>query len=90
MSQSNCITNKHKKGKHLSYEERVIIQLRLKDKFSIRKIAKEIGCSLTTVSNEIKRGTILMYKNKTPHYRAKVGQKAYESNRANCGRNMII
>lgn len=86
MSQVHSTTESHKKGKHLSYEERVIIQLRLKDNHSIRAIAREIGCSPTTVSNEIKRGTVLMYKNHAPHYRAAAGQSAYEANRFNCGR----
>lgn len=83
MSQLHSITSSHKKGKHLSFEERVIIQLRIKDNYSIRSIAREIGCSPTTVSNEIKRGTILMYKNRSPHYRAKAGQASYEANRRN-------
>lgn len=87
MSQLNSTTHSHQKGKHLSFEERVIIQLRLKDNCSIRAIAREIGCSPTTVSNEIKRGTILMYKNQAPHYRAKAGQSKYESNRLNSCRN---
>ena len=83
MSQLHSTTTSHKNGKHLSFEERVIIQLRIKDNYFIRAIAREIGCSPTTVSNEIKRGTILMYKNHSPHYRAKAGQAAYESNRRN-------
>ena len=83
MSQLHSTTTSHKNGKHLSFEERIIIQLRIKDKYSIRAIAREIGCSPTTVSNEIKRRTILMYKNHSPHYRAKAGQAAYESNRRN-------
>ena len=53
------------------------------DKYSIRAIAREIGCSPTTVQNEIKRGTILMYKNHSPYYRVKAGQAAYESNHCN-------
>ncbi len=69
MSQLNSTTSSHEKGKHLTFEDRVIIQLRIKDKYSIRAIAREIGCSPTTVSNEIKRGTVLMYKNHSPHYR---------------------
>ena len=36
-------TTKHEKGKHLSYDERVLIQIRLKDGWSAKKIAKEIG-----------------------------------------------
>ena len=83
MSQLHYTTSSHKKVKHLPFEERVIIQLRIKDSYSIRAIAREIGCSPTTVSNEIKRGTILMYKNHSPHYRAKAGQAAYEANRRN-------
>ena len=83
MSQLHYTTSSHQKGKHLSFEERVIIQLRIKDNYSIRAIAREIGCSPTTVSNEIKRGTVLLYKNHSPHYRAKAGQSAYETNRLN-------
>lgn len=54
MSQLRYTTSSHKKGKHLSFEEHVIIQLRIKDNYSIRAIAREIGRSPTTVSNEIK------------------------------------
>ena len=61
MNQLHSTTTSHKKGKHLSFEERVVIQLRIKDNYSIRAIASEISCSPTTVSNEIKRGTVLMY-----------------------------
>ncbi len=88
MSQLHYITSSHKKGQHLSFEERIIIQLRIKDNYSIRAIAREIGCSPTTVSNEIKRGTIPMYKNRSPHYRAKAGQAVYDawSLDACCGR----
>lgn len=88
MSQLHYITSSHKKGKHFSFKERIIIQLRIKDNYSIRAIAREIGCSPTTVSNEIKRGTITMYKNRSPHYRAKAGQGVYDawSLDACCGR----
>ena len=48
----------HRKGKHLTFEERIVIQIRLKDGCSIRAIAREIGCSPSTVSNEIERGTV--------------------------------
>lgn len=79
MSQLHYITSSHKKGKHLSFKERIIVQLRIKDNYSIRAIAREIGCLPTTVSNEIKRGTIPMYKNCSPHYRAKAGQAVYDA-----------
>ena len=54
-------TTKHEKGKHLSYDERVLIQIRLKDGWSANKIAKEIGCAPNTVRNEIRRGTVSLY-----------------------------
>lgn len=33
------------------------IEIRLKDGFSIYKIAKELGRSINNITNEIKRGT---------------------------------
>ena len=46
--------NQHVKGKHLSFEERVVIQTRLKDGCSIRAIARELSCSPSTISYEVK------------------------------------
>ena len=44
MEQSQFTTNQsQRKGKHLNFEERVIIQTRLRDGWSFRKIAREIG-----------------------------------------------
>ena len=43
MDQVHSTTTEGKKGKHLSFEERVIIQIRLKDKCSPNKIAAELG-----------------------------------------------
>ena len=53
--------NQHVKGKHLSFEERVIIQTRLKDGCSIIAIARELGCSPSTISYEVRRGTVSLY-----------------------------
>ena len=53
--------NQHVKGKHLSFEERVVIQTRLKDGCSIRAIARELGCSPSTISYEVRRGTVSLY-----------------------------
>lgn len=74
-------STKHIKGKHLTYEERVIIQTRLKDGRSINKIAKEIGCAPNTVRNEIKRGTQILYNGNIKRYKADKGQERYEGNR---------
>jgi len=45
-----------RKNKHLNFEERMTIQIRLKDGFTIYKIAKELGRPFNTVRNEINRG----------------------------------
>jgi IS30 family transposase len=38
MDYSHPTTSSHVKGKHLSYEDRVLIQIRLKDNYSIRQL----------------------------------------------------
>jgi IS30 family transposase len=76
-------TTKHQKSKHLTYEERVIIQIRLKDGYSTNKIAAEISCAPNTVRNEIRRGTVLLYGGKVERYKASAGQKEYEKRREN-------
>lgn len=83
-----CTTTKHEKGKHISYDERVLIQIRLKDGWSANKIAKEIGCAPNTVRNEIRRGTIFLYRGNVKRYKAKVGQATYQQNRLACGRHL--
>ena len=79
-------TTPSRKGKHLTFEERVIIQTRLKDGLKPPAIAREIGCSPNTIRNEIRKGTVWLYHGKTPRYKAKHGQEVYETNRKNCGR----
>ena len=79
-------TTERKKGKHLTYDERVIIQVRHQDGWSANKISKEIGCAPNTVRNELKRGTVTLYRGKLQRYKAKHGQTVYEQNRSACGR----
>ena len=55
------------KGKYLSYDERVLIQVRLKDGWSANKIVKEIGCAPNTIRNEIRRDTISLYRGNVNH-----------------------
>ena len=83
MDQVQHTTIKHKKGAHLTYDERVLIQTRLKDGWKADRIAKEIGCASNTVRNEIKRGTVQLYNGKVERYKASAGQEAYERNREN-------
>ena len=78
--------NQHVKGKHLSFEERVVIQTRLKDGCSIRAIARELSCSPSTISYEVKRGTVSLYHGKQQRYKADHGQSVYQINRRHCGR----
>lgn len=80
-------TTEHRKGKHLSFEERVVIQTRLKDGRTPNRIAEEIGCAPNTVRNEIKRGTVTLYHGNVFRYKAKAGQAAYEKNRETCCRH---
>ena len=68
MDHSHSTIASHIKGKHLSYEERVLIQIRLKDHYSIRAIAREISCSPSTVSNEIARGSVALYNGHVIRY----------------------
>ncbi len=81
MDYSHSTTSSPVRGKHLSYEDRALIQIRLKNNYSIRAIAREIGCSPNTVSNEITRGSVTLYNGHVTRYKASAGQKAYEDNR---------
>ena len=38
-----------RKNKHLNFKERMTIEIRLKDGFSVYKIAKELGLSINTL-----------------------------------------
>lgn len=69
MDSLHSTMNQHVKGKHLSFEERVIIQLRLKDGYSLRAIARELNCSPSTISYEVKRGTVKLYHGKVKNIR---------------------
>lgn len=67
--------------RHLKYEDRVVIAIRLKDKWPIAKIAQEIGVSRKTIYNEIKRAGY-MHRNTdwTEEYRydLDLAQKDYD------------
>lgn len=87
MDHLHYTSNEHRKGQHLTFECRVLIQTRLKDGWSPNRIAKEIGCAPNTVRNEIKRGTVSLYKGNILRYKATTGQDAYERNRQSCCRH---
>ena len=74
----------HKKGQHLTREERSIIYTRLtQDKCSVYKIAKELNRSYNTINNEIKRGTVNLYHGKVQRYKPEVAEQIYRNNRQN-------
>ena len=54
-------TTERRKGQHLTFEERVIIQTRWNDGWNINQISKEIGCSYNCIKTEIARGMTPLY-----------------------------
>lgn len=74
-----------RKNKHLNFKERMTIEIRLKDGFSVYKIAKELGRSINTITNEINRGTTTQIR-QGKHikiYLADTGETVYTKNRLN-------
>ena len=88
MDQVHSTTEQHVKGKHLTYDERMIIQIRHKEGCSPNRIAAErsaallIRCAMCS-----RRGTIDLYNGHVQRYKANQGQQAYEQNRSNCCRH---
>lgn len=85
MDYSNNTINA-RKHKHLSFEERMTIQIRLKDGYSAYKIAKELGRASNTIRNEIARGTVSQIKQGklVSMYLADAGASVYGEHRKNC------
>ena len=82
-------TTEHRKGQHLTSEDRHIIEVRFnKDKRSIYSIAKELGRPYNTVKNEIMRGTVLLYNGKVRRYKADIGYSVYLEHRQECRRKI--
>lgn len=84
MDYPNVNTNS-RKNKHLNFEERMTIQLRLKDGLSPYRIAKELNRTINTVLNEIRRGTTTQIK-QGKHielYLADTGEAIYKKRRLN-------
>lgn len=78
-----------RKNKHLNFKERMTIEIRLKDGFSVYKIAKYLGRSINTISNEISRGTTTQIR-QGKHievYLADTGEAVYKNNRLNSCRS---
>ena len=67
-------TTEHQKGKHLTYEDYVKIQMRLQDGWSANRIfVKELHCSPNTVRKIIRQGMTPLYHGKVQSFKAKNG-----------------
>lgn len=85
-----------RKGKHLSLQERTIIQEKHREGLTNRQIATYLNRAPQTINNEIKHGTTAQKRKQTQNgkdyvyqtttYFADAGQAIYERNRLNCGR----
>jgi len=81
-----------KRGQHLRLEDRGAIQSLQRMGFSLRKIAREVNCSPSTVLNELRRGTAERKpgRGRKPTYKARSGQIVYESNRKRCHKKTCV
>ena len=79
-------TTEHRKCQHLMSEERHEIEVRLKDGWSIYRIAKHLCRPYNTIKNEIKRGTVSLYNGNVKRYKADEGKRVYLEHRENCHR----
>lgn len=77
-------TTEHRKGQHLLNEERHEIEVRLKDGWSIYRIAKHLRRPYNTIKNEVARGTVSLYQGKVQRYKADEGERVYLKHRQNC------
>ena len=103
MSQEHCKT-RNTKSQHLNIEERKIIERLLNLGVAKKEIARLLNRNITTIRDEIKRGTVIQRKAKKyisksaddtgyieyEKYFAEVGQSRYEKNRLHCGRKCKI
>ncbi len=67
MACNNNTTNK-RSFKHLSEAERGKIEILLNDGKSLREIARKIGRNVSTISREVKRGTVTQMKSDLSTY----------------------
>lgn len=87
MATSNCNT-KRRSFSHLTPYQRGQIQLLREQGKSMQCIADTIGCHKSTISRELKRGTVIQRRSDLTEYEAyfpDAGQAVYEKNKARCG-----
>ncbi len=84
---------KRRSFKHLTVYERGQIAALYKEGKSIRYIAKQLCRAPSTISREIKRGTVTQLKSDLSTYKAyfpEAGQAIYEKRRKNCGAKLKL
>lgn len=87
MADSN-INTKERTFSHLTAFDRGQIQALRREGKTLQQIAEAIGCHKSTVSRELKRGTVTQRRYDLSEYEAyfpEAGQAVYEANRSNCG-----
>lgn len=92
MAQNNCST-KHRSFKYLNAYERGQIAALHKEGKSMRYITKQLGRDPSTISREIKRGTVTQFKSDLSTYEAyfpEAGQAVYKKRRKNCGAKLKL
>lgn len=92
MGQENNSIEK-RKGKHLTYEDRIRIEVLNKAKIKASQIAKQIGRSRRTITREIKKGMVDQKSSEWETYwiySADKGQRIHDERAANKGPNLKI
>lgn len=87
MAYSNHNTKK-RHFKHLTPYERGQIQVLQKEGKTLQEIADLLGRHKSTISRELKRGTVIQRRSDLSEYKAyfpETGQARYEANRSHCG-----
>lgn len=93
MSHVNC-NNKSRKGKHLTYEERIKIEVLYKLKLKPKQIGEQLGGrNRRTIEREIARGLVVLQNSDLTtrtEYSADLGQKEHDSRATNKGPTIKI
>ena len=81
-------SEKRKKGKHLTAEDRGAIQALKREGYGVRAIARNLGCAPGTITYELRRGTPkrTSTRGRPPVYSPKLGEAVYRANRSRCHR----
>lgn len=78
---------------YITEKERGQIEILLKEKYTVKRIAQTLGHNYHTIYNEIKRGTVKQldtFLQEHYVYKSDYAQMVYETNVANRGRNLKI